>query len=70
MIKQSHFSSVYTLLKLIKIILLVHARVLSLSHVQLFVTSWTAAHQAPMVHVISLARILEWVVISFYKESS
>ena len=32
-----------------------------LSHVQLFATPWTVASQAP--HVISQARILEWVAI-------
>ena len=41
----------------------------SLSRVLLFVTSWTAAHQAP-VHWISQARILEWVAISFSRGSS
>ena len=30
------------------------------SHVQLFATLWTVAHQAP-VHGILQARILEWV---------
>ena len=34
------------------------------SHVQLFVTPWTTAHQAPLSG-ISQARILEWVSISF-----
>ena len=34
-----------------------------LSHVQLFTTSWTVAHQAPLVHENFQARILEWVVI-------
>ena len=38
-------------------------------HVQLFATSWTVAHQAP-VHGIFQARILEWVVISFSRGSS
>ena len=31
-----------------------------LSHVLLFVTPWTKAHQAPPVHGILQARILEW----------
>ena len=30
------------------------------SHVQLFVTPWTAAYQAPPVHGIFQARVLEW----------
>ena len=34
------------------------------SHVQLFVAPWTAAHQAPLSLGILQARILEWVVIS------
>ena len=37
----------------------------ALSHVQLFATPWTVAHQAPSVHGIFQARILEWVAISF-----
>ena len=40
----------------------------SLSHVQLFATTWTAAYQAP-VHGISQARVLEWGAIAFSKES-
>jgi len=39
----------------------------SLSHVQLFVTQWTVAHQAP-VRGISQASILEWIAISFSRE--
>ena len=35
----------------------------------LFVTPWTVVHQPPLVHWISQARILEWVVISFSIES-
>ena len=35
--------------------------VLMLSHVQLFVTPWTVAHQAPLSMGIFQARILEWV---------
>ena len=36
-----------------------------LSHVQLFSTPWTVAHQAPLsVHGVSQARVLEWVAIS------
>ena len=34
------------------------------SHVQLFATLWTVAHQAPLtVHGILQARILEWVAM-------
>ena len=40
----------------------------SLSHVQLFATPWTVAHQAPPS--ILQARILEWVAISFSRGSS
>ena len=35
-----------------------------------FMTLWTVARQAPSVHGISQARILEWVAISFSKGSS
>ena len=35
----------------------------SLSRVQLFVTTWTVAHQAPLSMGILQARILEWVAI-------
>ena len=35
------------------------------SHVQLFVTLWTVAHQAPLIMEICQARILEWVATSF-----
>ena len=31
---------------------------------------WAVAHQAPPVHGILQARILEWVAISFSRESS
>ena len=34
------------------------------------VTPWTVAHQAPLVHGISQARVLEWVAISFSRGSS
>ena len=33
------------------------------SHVWLFVTPWTVAHQAPLSMVILQARILEWVAM-------
>ena len=39
-----------------------------LSHVQLFVTLWTVAHQAPLSIGILQARILEWVAISFSRD--
>ena len=39
----------------------------SLSHVQLFVTPWTGAQQAPLVHGILRAKILEWVAIPSYR---
>ena len=35
-----------------------------------FVTPWIKAHQAPLVHGILQARILEWVAISFSGDSS
>ena len=41
-----------------------------LSCVQLFVTPWTVALQAPLVHEILQARILEWVAIPFSRGSS
>ena len=40
-------------------------KVKSLSRVQLFVTPWTVAYQAPSVYGIFQARVLEWVAISF-----
>ena len=42
----------------------------SLSHVRVFVTPRTVACQKSSVHGISQARILEWVAISFSRESS
>ena len=36
----------------------------------LSVTPWTVAHQAPSVHRISQARILDWVASSFSRGSS
>ena len=35
-----------------------------------FATPWTVAHQAPLVHGICQARILEWVANSFSRGSS
>ena len=43
---------------------------LSLSCVQIFVTPWTVACQAPFVRGILQARILEWVAILFSRGSS
>ena len=45
-------------------------KVKSLSRVWLVVTPWTAAHQAPLSMGIFQARVLEWVTISFSRESS
>ena len=44
----------------------------SLSHVQLFATPWTVAHQAPlsMGFWSGLSRILEWVAMPSSRESS
>ena len=41
-----------------------------LNQVQVFATLWTVAHQASLSVGISRTRILEWVAISFYRESS
>ena len=41
-------------------------KVKSLSHIQLSVTPWTAAHQAPpSIRGIFQARVLEWDAIAF-----
>ena len=40
------------------------------SCVQLFVTPWTVAHQAPLTMEIFQARILEWVVMPSSRGSS
>ena len=42
----------------------------SLSHVQLFVTPWTVAHQAPLFMGILQTRILEWVAMPSSRGSS
>ena len=42
----------------------------SLSHVQLFVTPWTVAHQASLSMGILQARILEWVAMPSSRGSS
>ena len=39
----------------------------SFSHVQLFVTSWTVAHQVSLVRGIFQARIQEWVAIFLFQ---
>ena len=41
-----------------------------LSHVQLFATPWTVAHQAPLSMGILQARILEWVAMPSCRASS
>ena len=38
--------------------------VLSFSHVRLFVTPWTGAHQGPLSMGILQAKILEWVAMA------
>ena len=40
------------------------------SHVHLFLTPWTVAHQAPLSMGILQARTLEWVAIFFARGSS
>ena len=40
------------------------------SHVQIFVTPWTVAHQAPLSTGILQARILEWVAMPSSRGSS
>ena len=44
--------------------------VLTLSHVQHFVTLWTVAHRAPLPMAMLQAGILEWVAISCSRGSS
>ena len=41
-----------------------------LSHDRLFVIPWTIARQAPLSIEFSIQEILEWVAVSFSKESS
>ena len=41
-----------------------------LSLVRFFVSPWTVARQAPLVHGISQARMLVWVAISFSRGSA
>ena len=41
-----------------------------LSHVWLFATLWTVAHQIPLSREILQARILEWVAMPFSRGSS
>ena len=45
-------------------------KVKSFSHIQLFATLWTIAHQAPQSMGILQERILEWVAISFSRGPS
>ena len=45
-------------------------KVKSLSCVQVLVTPWTVALQAPLSMGIFQARILEWVAVSFSRGSS
>ena len=40
------------------------------SHARLLATLWTVARQAPLVHGILQARVLEWVAVSFSRGSS
>ena len=47
----------------ISLYIFVHAK--SLSHVQLFATPWTIAHQPLLSMGILQARTLEWVVVPF-----
>ena len=42
----------------------------SLSRVRLFATPWAVAYQTPQTMAIFQARVLEWVAISFSRESS
>ena len=42
----------------------------SFSHVRLFVTPWTVAHQAPLSTEILQGRILEWVAMPSCRGSS
>ena len=44
--------------------------VLVLSHVRLFATPWSAAHQAPLSMRTLQARILEWIAVSSSRGSS
>ena len=39
------------------------------SHVRLFATPWTVAHQTPLIHGVIPARILEWVPFSSTRSS-
>ena len=46
------------------------SEVKSFSHVLLFATPWTVAHQAPLSMGILQARILEWIAMPFSRGSS
>ena len=56
-------SYVIALFSLKMLLLLTVCCAQSLSHVRLFVTPWTVAHQAPLSMGILQARILEWVAM-------
>ena len=43
---------------------------LVISHIQLFVTPWTTAHQAPLSMGVLQARVLEWVAMPSSRGSS
>ena len=51
-------------------VLVLCCAVLSCSVVSDSVTTWTVAHQAPLSMGNLQARILEWVAMPFYRESS
>ena len=46
-------------------LLIMWSEVKSLSHVRLFVTPWTVAHQGSLSMGFFQARVLEWMAISF-----
>ena len=54
----------------IRLFILFYMVVQLLSHVQLFATPWTVAHQAPPSMGILQTRVLEWGAISFSRGSS
>ena len=64
------FKSMFYLHTLIGMISSVMCCAQSLSCVQLFVTPWTRAHQAPLSMGIIQAKILEWVAIPSSRGSS
>ena len=82
MVKMDFFSVTFwrkVLLHLILINMQIHTSVFlrvcillrkSVSRVRLFVTPWTATHQAPLFMEILQARILKWVAMPFSRGSS